>query len=83
MGQESRYFDASDEAKAFIKQILVIDSLTSAVDTGWPREEMFEEFHGRAERDWHRCYRDHPDGWLANVSRFACTGGPKFPAHLR
>jgi membrane dipeptidase len=48
MGHESKYFDASDEAKAFVKENLMVDSLTSAVDTGWPREEMFEEYHERA-----------------------------------
>lgn len=48
MGQESKYFDASNEARAFVKENLMVDSLTSAVDTGWPREEMFEEYHERA-----------------------------------
>ena len=50
MGHESRYFEASDEARSYVKDALVIDSLTSAVDTGWPREEIFEEFHGRARK---------------------------------
>ena len=48
MGHESRYFDATDKAKAFVKTIVTIDSLSACVDHSWPREEMFEEYHGRA-----------------------------------
>ena len=48
MGHESRYFEASDKAKAFVKSFVTIDSLTACVDHSWPREEMFEEYHGRA-----------------------------------
>lgn len=48
MGQESRYFDASDEAKAFVKETIAVDSLVACVNEGWPREEMFEEYRDRA-----------------------------------
>ncbi|MGI9199410.1 MAG: dipeptidase [Woeseiaceae bacterium] len=48
MGEQSKYFDASDEAKSFIKDHIAVDSLTAPVSFGWPREEMFEEYHGRA-----------------------------------
>jgi len=48
MSEESRYFDASDKAYAFVKSIVTIDSLAACVDHCWPREEMFEEYHGRA-----------------------------------
>ncbi|MDB4845234.1 membrane dipeptidase [Hellea sp.] len=48
MGQESRYFEASSRAKKFVKNIVAIDSLAACVDQGWPREEMFEEYHDRA-----------------------------------
>lgn len=48
MGHESRYFDASDKAKEFVRDNLMVDSLTAPVSAGWPREEMFEEYHGRA-----------------------------------
>lgn len=48
MGQESRYFDASDKAKKFVKSTVTIDGLSACVDHSWPREEMFEEYHGRA-----------------------------------
>lgn len=48
MGHQSKYFEASDEAKSFVKDQLMIDSLTAPVSFGWPREEMFEEYHGRA-----------------------------------
>lgn len=48
MGHQSKYYDASDEAKAFVKSNLMVDSLTAPVSFGWPREEMFEEYHDRA-----------------------------------
>lgn len=48
MGEESRYFEASEKAKSFVKEIITIDSLSACVDHNWPREEMFEEYHGRA-----------------------------------
>ena len=48
MGHESRYFDASDEAKTFVKSNITVDGLTAPISPGWPREEMFEEYHGRA-----------------------------------
>lgn len=48
MGHESRYFDASADAKAFVKRTVTVDSLTACVDHSWPREELFEEYHGRA-----------------------------------
>lgn len=48
MGHESRYFDANDKAKTFVKNNLMVDSLSAPRDDSWPREEMFEEYHGRA-----------------------------------
>ena len=48
MGHQSKYFDASDEAKTFVREHTAVDSLTAPVSFGWPREEMFEEYHGRA-----------------------------------
>jgi membrane dipeptidase len=48
MGHESRYFDASAKAKQFVKDHITIDSLIAPVSVGWPREEMFEEYHDRA-----------------------------------
>lgn len=48
MGHESKYFEASDKAKAFVKNTVTIDSLAACVDQGWPREEIFEEYHDRA-----------------------------------
>lgn len=48
MGHESRYFEASDKAKQFVKECIAIDSLIAPVSQGWPREEMFEEYHDRA-----------------------------------
>ena len=48
MGHQSKYFQSTDEAKAFVKAHLTIDSLTAPVNFGWPREEMFAEYHGRA-----------------------------------
>ena len=48
MGIESRYFEASDKAKQFVKRNLMVDSLLAPVRQGWPREDMFEEYHDRA-----------------------------------
>lgn len=48
MGLESKYFDASEKAKNFVRDTIAIDSLAACVDQGWPREELFEEYHSRA-----------------------------------
>ena len=48
MGQQSKYFEASDKAKLFVRENIAIDGLTALVDVSWPREEMFEEYMDRA-----------------------------------
>ncbi len=48
MGDESRYFDATDKAKKLVKETIAIDFLMAPVAQGWPRDDMWEEYHGRA-----------------------------------
>lgn len=48
MGIESKYFDATDNAKHFVKSHITIDSLAACVDHAWPEEDMFEDYHERA-----------------------------------
>jgi len=50
MGHESRYFDATDQAKQFVKDHIAIDALMAPLvhQGGLPRDDMFEEYHDRA-----------------------------------
>jgi membrane dipeptidase len=48
MSEQSKYFPATDKAKAFVKSNIAIDSLSALLELTWIREEMFEEYFDRA-----------------------------------
>ncbi|WP_425045220.1 membrane dipeptidase [Primorskyibacter sp. S87] len=46
--EESKTWDASDEAKAFVKETIVLGMLASPYGTGWTEYEQLHEYFGRA-----------------------------------
>ena len=48
MAQESRNFDASNKASAFVENQMCIDAHIYAGKIGWPDDELFSAYHNRA-----------------------------------
>ena len=48
MGEQSKHFPATDQAKDFVKSNIAIDSLSALTHITWIREGIFEEYFDRA-----------------------------------